>query len=237
VTPAPPTPVRRRRRLPRAAPLGVTALLAGLALGLVALRDGARERTEQAALGPPSGLLRVTGAPSVFGPAAPRPAAAVAPRPAAAARRPRRRPGRPVHVAIPAIGVHAAIVPLGLNRDRTLQTPTNVAQAGWWSGGPRPGARGAAVVVGHVDSTSGPGVFYALRALRRGDAIAVTGADGRVQRFVVQHLARYAKDRFPTAAVYGPFHRPRLRLITCGGAFDTATGHYRDNTVVFARPA
>ncbi|HWI74089.1 MAG TPA: class F sortase, partial [Baekduia sp.] len=149
----------------------------------------------------------------------------------------RRRPARPVRVLIPAIGVRAAIVPLHLNPDRTLQTPRNFAQAGWWAGGPRPGAPGPAVVVGHVDSHSGPAVFYNLRTLRRGDGITIVGADGRTRRFVVQRLARFPKDRFPTAEVYGPTRAPRLRLITCGGTFDASTGHYRDNTVVFARPA
>jgi hypothetical protein len=35
--------------------------------------------------------------------------------------------------------------------------------------------------------------------------------------------------------VYGPTTTPELRLITCGGPFDDATGHYLDNVVVFAR--
>jgi hypothetical protein len=42
------------------------------------------------------------------------------------------------------------------------------------------------------------------------------------------------KDRFPTQAVYGPTPDPELRLITCGGAFDYATGHYLSNIVVYA---
>ena len=137
---------------------------------------------------------------------------------------------------IRAIGVRAAIVPLGLNPDGTLETPRNYAQAGFWAGGPRPGAPGAAVVVGHVDSERGPAVFYALRSLRRGDGITIVGADGRSRGFVVQRVAAYAKDRFPTRLVYRATRRPRLRLITCGGAFDAATGHYLDNTIVFARP-
>ena len=148
-----------------------------------------------------------------------------------------RRPARPVRVLIPAIGVRAAIVRLGLNPDRTLQTPTDFATAGWWSGGPRPGERGAAVVVGHVDSKTGPGAFYALRELRRGDGIRIVGADGRVVRFVVRRLVRFPKAHFPTRRVYKATRRPVLRLITCSGSFDTATGHYLDNTIVFARLA
>jgi hypothetical protein len=45
----------------------------------------------------------------------------------------------------------------------------------------------------------------------------------------------YAKDRFPTEAVYGAVPDAELRLITCGGIFDHATGSYLSNVVVFAR--
>ena len=41
-------------------------------------------------------------------------------------------------------------------------------------------------------------------------------------RFTVTRVARYPKDAFPTAEVYGPTADAELRLITCGGAFDRA---------------
>jgi hypothetical protein len=205
--------------------------VAGVALATVALGLEAGTPAPRPQVGPsPARLTLVPQLPRAD-------ARALAPRPPARAqRRSARSPARPVRVIIPVIGVRAAIVPLGLNRDRTLQTPRNFAQAGVWAGGPRPGAPGAAVIVGHVDSQRGPAVFYALRSLRRGDGITIVGADGRSQRFVVQRLAAFAKARFPTRLVYGRTRRPRLRLITCGGTFDAATGHYRDNTIVFARP-
>ena len=53
-------------------------------------------------------------------------------------------------------------------------------------------------------------------------------------RFRVQRVARYRKAAFPTARVYGPTSGPALRLITCSGDFDRASGHYVDNTVVYA---
>jgi hypothetical protein len=36
-------------------------------------------------------------------------------------------------------------------------------------------------------------------------------------------------------AVYGPTPDPELRLVTCGGTFDAASGHYADNVIVYAR--
>jgi hypothetical protein len=145
-----------------------------------------------------------------------------------------RRAPRPVAIQVPAIGVRARVIRLGLNRDHTLQVPSKFSDTGWWAGGARPGERGPAVVVGHVDSYTGPAVYYRLRELRRGDRINIVRANRSVARFTVQRLGRYSKARFPTAQVYGPTRRPTLRLITCSGTFDRSTGHYLDNTVVFA---
>jgi Sortase domain len=141
----------------------------------------------------------------------------------------------PVAVSIPAIGVHAGLVHLGLNADGTLEVPEDFSIAGWYDVGPRPGAPGPAVIAGHVDSTAGPAVFYRVRELRPGDVVEVHRRDGSVVVFRVYAVREYPKTAFPTATVYGATSRPELRLITCGGAFDSSTGHYVDNVVVFAR--
>ena len=148
---------------------------------------------------------------------------------------PRRRAAVPVRIEIDAIGVSAPVIRLGLNPDGTLEVPTRFGDTGWWTGGARPGERGPAVIAGHVDSRSGPAVFFRLDRLRARDAIVVVLRDGSRVRFLVQRTARYRKAAFPTAAVYGPTRTPALRLITCSGAFDSASGHYVDNTVVYAR--
>jgi sortase family protein len=144
------------------------------------------------------------------------------------------RAPRPVWIAIPAIGVSAPVVPLGLDRTGALEVPRDFADTGWWTGGARPGERGPAVIAGHVDSSTGPAVFFRLGELRSGDAITVERVDGSSVRFRVERSGRYPKDRFPTAQVYGSTRAPALRLITCSGTFDRATGHYLDNTVVYA---
>ena len=141
---------------------------------------------------------------------------------------------RPVRIVIPAIRVSAPVIPLGLNRDRTLQVPKNFAQTGWFVGGPEPGEVGPAVIVGHVDSKAGAAVFYRIRALRRGDLIKVSLKGGSSVRFVVRSTRKVPKKRFPTKLVYGRTKLPTLRLVTCDGAFDRSTGHYVDNFIVFA---
>jgi sortase (surface protein transpeptidase) len=141
----------------------------------------------------------------------------------------------PVHIRIPAIGVSAAVVRLGLNRDGTLQVPGDYDVTGWFTGGPAPGATGPAVIAGHIDSKRGPAVFYRLRELRPGQEITVGRSDGSSVRFAVDGVAQYPKHAFPTAAVFGPSPEPLLRLITCGGVFDRSQRSYRDNVVVTAR--
>jgi hypothetical protein len=141
---------------------------------------------------------------------------------------------RPVAVVIPAIGVQASVVDLGLTAAGTLQVPSSTAVAGWYTGSSRPGAIGPAVIAGHVDSRVGPGVFFHLSQLRPGDRVYIRRADGTLAAFRVTAVRAYAKDRFPTAAVYGPAPDAELRLITCGGTFDPALGSYFSNTVVYA---
>jgi len=137
---------------------------------------------------------------------------------------------------IPAIGVAAPVIRLGLNPDGSLQVPAGAEETGYWSGGPLPGGRGAAVIAGHVDSRGGPAVFHRLGQLRPGDEISFAGrgAGAREARFVVRRVERHAKDDFPTDAVYEQTAEPTLRLITCAGRFDAGSGHYDDNLIVFA---
>jgi len=140
----------------------------------------------------------------------------------------------PVALTIPAIGVQTSLIHLGLTAAGALAVPSSTAVAGWYTGGPRPGAIGPAVIAGHIDSHTGPGVFFHLPQLRPGDHVYVRRADGTLAVFRVTAVRSYAKDRFPTLAVYGPTPDAELRLITCGGAFDLRLGSYLSNTVVYA---
>ena len=142
---------------------------------------------------------------------------------------------KPVELTIPAIGVKAPIVKLGLNRNGTLQVPKTTTVAGWYTGSPAPGATGSAVIAGHVDSRTGPGIFFWLRKMRVGERIYVRRADGTLAVFTVTAVRIYTKSSFPTAMVYGPVPDAELRLITCGGTFDYARGSYLSNVVVYAR--
>jgi hypothetical protein len=207
------------RRRPLAALLGAAVLLLGVALLAAALGAFAVSRWGD-------GGEACNGEPAMRVEAGTDHARAVPRR--------RRPPASPVRIEIPSLGVDAPVIPLGLNRDRTLEVPRDFGDAGWWSGGPRPGERGPAVIVGHVDSYSGPAVFFRIGELQRGATIAVARRDGSRARFTVVGSERYPKDDFPTERVYGRTRDATLRLITCSGAFDRASGHYLDNTVIYA---
>jgi sortase (surface protein transpeptidase) len=141
----------------------------------------------------------------------------------------------PRRLSIPAVGIVASIVPLGLNPDGTLEVPTDSSLAGWYRLGVRPGEQGPAVIVGHVDSKSGPAVFYRLGELAPGDLARVSWGSRVSVLFRVYAIREYAKSAFPTSRVYAGTRARELRLVTCGGPFDERTGHYLDNVVVFGR--
>lgn len=143
----------------------------------------------------------------------------------------------PVTLDVPSIGIsHAPLARYGLDGKGAIAIPPSRAHtpAGWYTGSPTPGQPGPSVIVGHVDSDSGPSVFFRLGKLRPGDRASVTRADHTVAVFEVDSVERFAKADFPTLRVYGNLDYAGLRLITCGGPYDTSVHHYTDNIVVYA---
>lgn len=144
----------------------------------------------------------------------------------------------PVSISIAAIGVHSNLLTLGRTAGGALAVPAlglSYNLPGWYEYSPTPGELGPAVIAGHVDSAQdGPAIFYRLGGLKRGDSVRILRTDGEVAAFTVDDVRRYSKNAFPTALVYGNTNHAALRLITCGGPFDSTTGSYRDNVIVWA---
>ncbi|MEV5240495.1 class F sortase [Streptomyces cinnamoneus] len=162
-------------------------------------------------------------------------------RPAGAALPPPHRPlpgALPQGLTIPAMNVRAAVEGHGLNRAGAVEPPPydRPNTVAWYRDGPEPGTRGAAVLVGHLDTDRAPGVFYGLGSLKRGQTIAVDRADGSTAEFTVEDVRVFTKNHFDAAKVYGPRRagRAELRLITCGGDYDRARRAYSANLVVSA---
>ena len=168
---------------------------------------------------------------------APQPSASAAGKTGVKGRGPSLRRSLPVAVDIPAIGVHARVLHLGLTAKGAIQVPslfTRSGEAAWYKYSATPGQIGASIMEGHVDNVRGPAVFYRLGALRPGDRIDVRLADGITAVFRVTGVRQYRKARFPAKTVYGATRFAALHLITCGGTFNYATRNYLDSTVVFA---
>jgi sortase (surface protein transpeptidase) len=134
-------------------------------------------------------------------------------------------------------------------------------QASWYAGEHpdvdgdewQPGENGPAVIAGHVDGIvngqkGSPGVFFRLHELTPGAEIIVDRDGADPLTFVVDRVEQHHKDALDPAskqydpalvdAIYlGPTERPELRIVTCGGTFDRASGHYLDNVIVWAHLA
>jgi hypothetical protein len=218
--------IGHRRRLPPAVPrrlrriVEVSAWAAGLALlaGIATFLVGFRPQPGNAFWVDPVWTVTPVpgGGPCVFGPCA--------------------EPtftGEPTRLRIAAIGVDAPLEQLVVDGKGQLNPPKSYTKPGWWREGILPGEAGPAVVAGHVDSYTGPAVFYRLHTLKAGDVVEVQRGGAWIA-FVVTTVEQYPKNRFPTAKVYQPTPGAELRLITCGGDFDSGRRSYRDNIVVYA---
>jgi Sortase domain len=168
---------------------------------------------------------------------APQPAPAAAGATGSSGRGPSLRRSFPVSVRIPAIAVSSALMRLGVKSDGTIQVPPlygRPSEAAWFKYSATPGQIGTSVIEGHVDNYDGPAVFFRLGALRPGDRVDVTLADGVTAVFRVTGVRQYLKASYPANTIYRAARHAALRLITCGGAFDRGTGQYLSSTVVFA---
>lgn len=142
----------------------------------------------------------------------------------------------PTHITIPSQNIDVDITPVDRDGNGAIAMPPTLDWvAGWYDLSPTPGELGPAVIVGHVDTYQGISVFWNLRYVQPGESVAVTRTDGSTANFTVTALQQYDQANFPTSTVYGNTSDSELRIITCGGTFDTTTGHYTQNTVVYAK--
>jgi hypothetical protein len=154
---------------------------------------------------------------------------------------------------IPAIGVRAPLVPTGAKGapgTASLIIPDNIHTVAWWDGtvldgdrvvrenAPSPGQPGVAVIAGHIDSAlDGPGALYDLKDLDKGDTIKIVDSRGRISTWTVIAAPETALKTNLPPALWVSTGPPKLAIVTCGGPFDAATGHYLDNVIVWATPS
>ncbi len=128
------------------------------------------------------------------------------------------RPGG--HLIIPTIGVNASIEPVGVLSDGDLAVPTQKPWdgVGWYQNGPYPGAKGSAVIDGHLDRPGGaPAVFWKLQNLHIGDIIMVVNPGEKPLHFRVMNMKYYTPNNAPLQTIFGNKTGTFLNLITCAG--------------------
>ncbi|MGH3170347.1 MAG: class F sortase [Trebonia sp.] len=154
-------------------------------------------------------------------------------------------------LVIPSIGTDAPVSPEGATGPDggSLTIPYDIHDVGWWDGvwqSPngvvrekvaQPGQSGVALIAGHIDSAvQGKGALYRLQQVKPGASITVIGRGNTVTKWTVTRLQIVLKSDLPRDLFVdtGP---ARLAVVSCGGPFDAATGHYRDNVIAWAAPA
>jgi sortase (surface protein transpeptidase) len=147
------------------------------------------------------------------------------------------QPGLPQLLIIPRLELKMPIVATKVDEAGLMDLPDRPTRIGWYSYGPRPGGHiGSAVLGGHVDSRKyGIGPLADLDRLSRGDQIIVRTASGS-SGFKVESVQRISKQELPVSEIFARNGSPKLRIVSCGGAYIPSRGGYTDNVVVTATP-
>lgn len=140
----------------------------------------------------------------------------------------------PARITIPSIGVDASIEATGVLDNGEMGVPEDINQAGWFEPGFKVGAKGHAVLAGHVDSLTGPAIFYHLSNVEPGETVIITDGDGREMIFKINEKNSYPTDEAPIADIFGASDGRMINLITCTGTFDRNTGSHEERLVVTA---
>ncbi len=133
----------------------------------------------------------------------------------------------------PAIKVNAPVEYVGLTAERAMEAPKGWWNVGWYERGAKPGEQGNAVIAGHLDSDSGPAVFWQLDKIRVGDEVRVVDVQGSTIRFRVREIQVYYNEDAPLTKIFGSSDGAHLNLITCDGFFDQNAGIYDRRLVVY----
>ncbi|MCT4786419.1 sortase domain-bontaining protein [Exiguobacterium aestuarii] len=137
----------------------------------------------------------------------------------------------PVQIQIPKIDVDTAIEQVGVLENGQMGVPEDENQVGWFEPGVTPGSKGNAVIAGHVDSKTGPAIFYQLDQLTKGDDVLIQDEAGNTLRFRVTKTERYDTKTAPIEEIFGATSNRNLNLITCSGTF--GDGGYDERFVVY----
>ncbi|WP_433945293.1 class F sortase [Paenibacillus sp. SN-8-1] len=141
----------------------------------------------------------------------------------------------PSHISIPAVHIEARIEPVGFLENGQMDVPNRTDRVGYLASGVFPGAAGNAIMDGHVDTYTGPAVFYPLKKLKKGDSVYISNDNGDKLRFIVQSVNYYLTEDAPAEAIFGPSSNHGLNLITCAGRYSRSRREDEGRLVVYTR--
>ena len=139
-----------------------------------------------------------------------------------------------VRLEIPAIGVDAWVIRMGLDSNGVMEVPRDAQLVAWYDFTSQPGAPGNAVMSAHLDYRGSTAVFWRLGDLSDGDRIVVV-IDGERVEYVVSNIYSTRPEDADLRSIIGGRSGPEtLTLITCGGVWDAAEGEYEQRVIVRA---
>jgi LPXTG-site transpeptidase (sortase) family protein len=145
----------------------------------------------------------------------------------------RPHPGFALHLEIPSVEIETEVTEGGIitNKQGQLEWQTVPFIAVQYRETALVGARGNAVISGHVVTIAEGNVFRNLYKVNLGDEVDVETKDGRYT-YIVDEVKLVKPN---AVEVMAPTTSPILTLITCGGEFDTRTRSFSDRLIVTAK--
>ena len=142
----------------------------------------------------------------------------------------------PKLIDLPTIQTSGYIQSVGLTKDNTIASPSNIHLAGWYIKSAKPGQAGLSIIDGHVQGIYTDGLFKALNKLLKNDSFYVEYGDGTRHYFQVISVAEYSIEEAgqrmqeKLAGV-----TKQLNLITCSGQYDKTLKQFQKRLLVVAK--
>jgi sortase A len=139
----------------------------------------------------------------------------------------------PKRIIIESLNIDAEIEAVGLDENDSMAVPSSPWTTGWYKYGATLEKEGSIVIGGHLDSKTGPAIFYRLSQLAVGSEIIVIDQKGESHFFIVTKKETYNEENFPSKEIFAASDKKRLNLITCRGTFDKTKQKYDKRIVIF----
>lgn len=136
-------------------------------------------------------------------------------------------------VRIPALGVEAPIVKVGIDSSQRMVVPTNARDIAWLDQGGFPGRTNNVVLAGHIAYNRVAGSFNRIGALTPGSEITIAIGEKTLRYRVVWNCS-FPRDTNLADQIMGYTEVPSVTLISCGGVFDTAARTHTNRITVRA---